>query len=503
MGRWEVVFTKIVSTDSFGTLDSGEATIEPEGLVLSDPQTGYLITEETVTGRIDSITHRNSIIHHWYRTLDGGESWDTIDFDAFIAPPSNGWTFIPDGKPGIFTPSSHSVYVRSQPSNYLPLRPVLCSSDAGNSWHTIPWSDKSHGKIWHPFSDSEIVTYDSALHLFRRSNDFGATFPVFLGDSTVFGKYPAIENESAGLNSSNLEFACNTPNDWTMMEVAGSLSKLPYQHLRTFLTHTGGITWKEFVFRYFADTNATIHSTLQPITGTSHLYAFNHLEENRIGSLHSPSKLTFFYSSDYGESWTPNTSFDTRRFRGFEAADYGDIWMTLCPQAIPGAYDPAWLIVHSTDNGTTWSTDSLSLRGTFEVFDPYDGEIITSSGPTKLLAAWRLKGNPISTEVAVFKYRPPARVASGSIPPLPIFSFYPHPANERTTLRIPETLGIGTIDVYDLLGRKQLVSYEIKSSYLAELQTRTLSPGVYFAMVHYLGTYEPNGMWCVPLVVAR
>ena len=239
---------------------------------------------------------------------------------------------------------------------------------------------------------------------------------------------------------------------------------------------------------------------------------------------YSNALTTFYRTTNYGEDWIANRSF-LNRTREMVATSSDDIWMTTITKPFEndtvivfGRYlkdtlingnstqvlDSGWhiafdlgiwkrnrsyyasWIVHSSNGGTSWDIDSISLR------DPelgeYDSRIIRSTDPNHLWIGAMKNGFSY-----VFRYKAPAvnAVEEGrDIPPADYPNFiniYPNPANDKVTIALWRHAGIKQIRIFDILGReiKALTKQLTQSSF--ELDVSLVAAGPYILVCDIAG----------------
>ncbi len=463
----------------------------------------------------------------WYRSLDGGTNWSKIDFGIYDYV--DRFAYIRECQHEVYATGRNEVYVFSQdpPSDSISQyehKTVLTSSDKGTTWSVSPIGQWDSWLIW-PLNESGIVLrFDESLRELQRSLDLGKTYSSLGQNQTLIeqfyqlglpGDTSCVARGSSFAHHSiyNYTFAIrnrgkNVHADTFTYKTAG---------LNTLVSSDEGSSWTYHNYRLPGDSAARIYVELQPIKKTLHLYGFNSIY--REGSDYQPhwiqpdtlkggynadgsAGLSFLHSSDQGKTWTPNYDF-AKRFRAFEAVAPGEVWMTVCPEETITNATPAWWIVHTTDNGATWEIDSTSLKNPNpEDHTHYDGQIITFTDRTHGWIAAEYKG-----AAHIFRYDPQEKSVVEAGPSgieRPIFSYYPHPVTSETTLLIPETLTIQSIEFCDVVGRKVFLPYSIGAKgYEAKLITQGLTPGIYLSIVNYTAPRGGKWRYTVPLIVSR
>ncbi len=237
---------------------------------------------------------------------------------------------------------------------------------------------------------------------------------------------------------------------------------------------------------------------------------------------YSNPRTTYYHTTNYGEAWVANRSF-LGRTRDMVATTPDDIWMTtrtkpfendtvivfgryLKDTLINGTrtvvFDSGWhkerdlgiskknlglyasWIVHSTDGGTNWDIDSLSLHD--QEVGEYDSRIIRSTDPNHLWIGAMKNGYSY-----VFRYKAPGvNAVTEEIPSADYPNFiniYPNPAREKVTIALWRHAGIKQIRLFDILGR------EIKAPALQltqssfELDVSSVPPGPYILVCDITG----------------
>ncbi len=237
---------------------------------------------------------------------------------------------------------------------------------------------------------------------------------------------------------------------------------------------------------------------------------------------YSNNLTTFYSTTNYGQDWIPNRSF-LNRTRDMVGTTPGDIWMTtltkpfendsvivfgryLKDTAINGSntqvidsgwhlaidlsiwkrnrsYYASW-IVHSTDGGTNWDVDSISLR------DPelgeYDSRIIRSTDPNHLWIGAMKNGFSY-----VFRYKAPAvNAVIEDMPPADYPNFiniYPNPANEKVKIALWRNAGIKQIRIFDILGREIKAPTKQLTQSSFELDVSLVAAGPYILVCDIAG----------------
>jgi hypothetical protein len=490
----------------------------PRDLAAFDSTTVYLYVIKR-----DSLTY--SEYSNCYRTLDGGSNWDKIDFGSYNY--FDRFHYLGDAPHQLYATDRNEIYVFGSwqpPLDSIPeyqYKNVLYSSTKGATWNISPLGQWN--AVWQfPLEASGVVLrIDPSTKQLLKSFDRGKSF-ISLGKDSVFNNQlyqPSWNGDSVLIDA--LSFAQHSIYDFTIAIRSSARNADTFSYttagLNTLITHESGSKWTYHNYRLPGDSTARIYVDLQPIRNTPHLYAFNApgREGSEIisqwpdlvtfkGGYHPNYSvgISFLYSSNQGETWIPNYSFG-KRFRAYEAVAFGEIWMTVCPEEEITNETPAWWIVHTTDNGVTWDIDSVSLKNPNPEFPAdYDGQIIEFSDPNHGWIASEREG-----KVSIFRYDPQVSGFVDNGPgdiPRPVFSYYPHPVTRETTLLIPETLTIESLQFYDIVGRDVFLPYTVQNKgYEAKIWTENLSAGLYLSIVSYTDPRGRKWKYSVPLIVSR
>jgi photosystem II stability/assembly factor-like uncharacterized protein len=488
-----------------------------------------------------------------YRTSDGGRTWHQMDFsgiavDSFVNYPIER-NYMYDNLPLSFSPTD--FFTLSSKKALLPFHKFfypnhnsnthfLMTDDGGVHWRVFkPDSTFLFGtdrlvaqfqsneimKLRHNIITGEWESNDGSSFAIAKvktsmglyvSYDTGITFPYRRFDPTLYTSICDTSNNLIQPNSIGYRLIFDWSDPFHLLTIYSDMDTSNGNHINGFRTLTstnGGATWTrlftpsgsdQFQFNGYVQcikqsTNAYIHRTTDgrfPIEYGR--FIPSDLPGNYPSNLENYYKNTpsFFYSTDYGHNWQPVNAFEGAPNRAFEAIQFGDVWMTITLSS--NHYDnryPADRIVHTTDNGITWTIDDTTLRY-FE--QPLDGTIMTFSDPRHgWLAAQTLDCN----KTFIYYYEPDELSYVASQPYTENYgvhyTLYPNPASATATLDLYKYFTMKDILAYNILGAEVPLRYHIEGSKVV-IDVRNLPVG------HYTLRIRHNwGISVIPLVVMR
>jgi hypothetical protein len=194
-------------------------------------------------------------------------------------------------------------------------------------------------------------------------------------------------------------------------------------------------------------------------------------------------------------TWSENRSFGTRR-RAFDAVGNGNVWMTAVEEDSIRDENRASLMLHSTDNGTTWDTDRYALN--VSDFALLDGRILTFTNPDHGWCAAIENNGIFSGNLVVMRYEPRvlSSVSAERSRAMQTFDFcqiYPNPASDNALFVMPVERKLYGVELYDMFGRKPRYGYRQIDGHTAEMDTHLVPTGLYLARVSYdVGWFTEN-----------
>lgn len=492
-----------------------EDSIREGQLYFSDSLHGYFLGYKKLSqGEYFYYSYKKSVL---YRTTDGGSSWTKIDFHSVYGADTIMYNSISsdiyDVSFAVIRGSSSCVMANISGGGGDYFHDTLkfyWSNDYGVSWSaykTQPITKRGDFKLETIPNAREVI----ALRVRDENNKgnigkfiYSQTYGVDLTnnlrwDSTLLknlssGSFNA--GQAYSVNNHNFDYFDDTTWIVTVPDSNNAPpgkpdSAKPYR-LVTLLSTDAGLSWEAYrnIIPHFPSNNtATYFYSIKCIRGTPYVYMFTDAFSN---DLWVPTYgVNYVYSSDYGKSWSSNSSFSSNR-KAYTAISPGEIWCTTTPHDSVTDVNPANWIVHSIDNGKTWDIDSTSLFND----GYYDGRIVTFSDERH---GWIFAQRLDRHQVAIFKYN----LGKNAVKPDISFfksneinyTLYPNPASAETTIQLTNNVKLVSIDFFDILGRKLVCPYE-KSGESAHIRTDTLRSGCYIAHVT-----QQYGNYMIPFVV--
>ncbi len=462
-GFWD--FTN-VSTDSL---------TEVTHLFFSDSNNGYL------GGTFQSDAVFSYSVPRWFRTVDGGKSWSWITFKGL---PSNIAAWFNVGY-GAATPSMNSVFLADWQDPSF----IYYSHDNGTLWDSIR-CDLDLFQYFTMFTEKEGIGIGGTnggvgYPVIRKTTDGGKSFPIKLADSLFSSSLAESRTSSFFFNAA--DFSDSLHGTFIVSDENINNGK----GLTTLITGDGAHTWKKTHTDFPAFANDTLFGNIQYQKGSSNLWLMpfkgktsNTSDYFRWQGL-SKNQLSYCFSSDYGKTWSYNTS-----FAGKIAALYGvtplDIWMLLFPKNVEkgaGDFGMVYTITHSIDSGLSWDVDSLSIGYASDLGKCNASAMYFTDANHGWIATIH------DSKPYVFKYYPVKNAVIEHLIParrqLPVF---PDPANDHVTIALPEGSMISQVNICDIVGRQYPALYKIQNN-IVVLDTRELPPGIWLALVkHIYGT---------------
>ncbi len=466
----------------------------------------------------------------FYRTIDGGSTWGKIDFRSVFG--SDAWKY--DSSYEYVSPNfattANSGYclitnIEGGGQPYFDTIKFYLSTNYGATWTTIqtsPITRRGNFRLVAMPQEHQIITQrtnsilDDTVHtedigkLYISVSNGGRLGSDLRWDSTLLKNIvspppPYKQNTTPQIKAMTFDYfdektwIITSPDSSNATGNKGDTTR-PYT-LVTLLTTDAGHSWTAYrnIISQFPSIPYLSGGSIQCVRGTSYVYSFTGRSEggsafgNALDRGFPVYGVNFFYSSDYGKTWTADTSFVKNR-RGYEPVAPGDIWFTVVPHDSVEYNTPAYWIVHSTDFGKTLAIDSLSLLNDIE----YDARSVTFSDPRH---GWIFAQTLDRHQVDIFKYIPQKNNAN-----LDYYSFrskemdyrvYPNPANNEVTIQVLYSPKITGLEVFDILGRKQQFPYVIAADYKSTIiHTEELRSGCYLA---HVSMQERN--YIIPFVV--
>lgn len=486
--------------------------------IFADSLHGYLYAERPgceFQGINGDMSYRPYIL---YRTLDGGKTWDKINLSKVYGSDTTNY----EGNastacyPGTFEATTSNAICLSSPG--YPTNDTLkfyWSENNGTSWARYP---TLHPIVAVP-NDFAILSipHDKDIIALRRGADYdfpdeknigklaysvtgGIVFDDIRGDNT----FVAYSNGASGGGVGNGSFDYFDDSTWvlpvadTINDKMGIDSTKPYS-LVTLLSQDKGYSWQAYpniIPHLPSCRNINFHP--QCMRGTSNIYAFTGATDG--GMVYNQDShnfgfpdfgVNYIFSSDYGKSWSTDTSWGKNR-RGRYAVAPGEVWCTAVAHDSVTEDAPAKWIVHTTDFGKTWDIDSTSLFN--DGF--YDARVITFTDKNH---GW-IYAQPLDrSKILIFKYFPRNKegTAFGVIPLDYFYKVYPNPANDITTIELTNRVRISDIEFFDIFGRKHICAHEIEGDAMtAHIHTDKLLSGCYLAHISF-----QKGNYVVPFIV--
>ena len=490
-----------------------EVNLNHTQLIFADSIHGYFLGWKRL--KTSNPTYEDAVL---YRTIDGGISWQNIDFHTILGPDT---TFY-----GIN--SSNSAYLRFDVASSKSC--VISNSEFSNQIKdplTFYWSE-NNGSSWFPTRASpkmirSDLLIESAPHAhqivalsmnknlpgitgfgqFAVSATNGAIFDDIRWDSTLL-KNIMDPYFPPNIDDHTFDYFDDTTWIVTVSDRYNSYSpnlKKPYS-LVTLLAKDldfdsdPGTYWEVYP-NNIPDFPSDYHAKyfdMHCLRGTEYVYMFSGYGGQGQYPFYG---INYLYSSDKGRSWNADSSFvinsESHR-RAITASAPSEVWSTLIPlYSIIYLNSPATWIAHSTDFGKNWSIDSSSLL--VKEIQQYDGRAITFSDKNH---GWMYAQSIDNKNSAIFRYdATPDEVNTMPKENTTSFTLYPNPVGNEATIRSSNNLPVTSLDIYDILGRKCSCKYEIKTGQSSVIfRTNELPPGSYLARIR-----DSNGIDVIPFVV--
>jgi hypothetical protein len=492
-----------------------EDSLSSPQLFFADSIHGYLLAFKPYN--LANQFYENFIL---YRTIDGGKTWQKIDFHTILGADT---ALYSDNFLLRFYAASPNSCVISNAEN------VIGFSQTQDTL-TFYWSE-NNGTSWFPTRTShgtnvsdyliEAAPHDHEIIALRINNDDpsnstpgqfgvsatnGAIFDDIRWDSTLLGNI-LIENFDYHGEVNNHSFDYFDDSTWIITVSDNNNAEYndptkPYS-LVTLLAKEfdndadPGKYWEAYknIIPYYPSSLLAKYFDMHCVRGTSYVYLFS----GYGGQGQYPFfGINYLYSSDYGVSWNADSSFaiNSRSYRrAYAASAPAEVWSSVIPFYLSDIYPntPAIWIAHSTNFGKTWDIDSSSLHINENQY--YDGQVMTFSDKNH---GWMFAQSVKGQGSAIFRYEGITN-AVRAIPQESSthFSIYPNPAGNETTIHSSNDHQISSIEIFDVLGRKQSCQYEIKNEpSSAILKTNELLTGSYFARIR-----NSYGINIMPFVV--
>jgi hypothetical protein len=480
-----------------------EDSLATGNLYFSDSLHGYFLGQKILP--VEYICHYCPKTYKqivFYRTTDGGSSWNKIDFAAVYGNDLISYDSVLGRNLNLTfaaIPNSSACVVSNIANlkdNYVDNFDTLkfyWSQDYGNSWYprqTFP-ATKAGDFIWEAApANHEIIALrfnDETFTDNARANigkisfsiDNGSTIQDLRWDSTLLKSFSYntfhAGSKTYSINIADHFFDYFNDSTWIII-VRDSLNpviKYPSYRLLTLISTDFGYSWTPFrnLLPRLGDVNfnGVLFYKFQCIHGTSNAYLFPYNFENSVfsnGGL-AGSGVNYYYTSDFGKTWNNDTSFGLSCKDGYAVAP-GEVWCTVPPHNNGQRAFPASWILHTRDNGRNWNIDSGSLAND----GLYDGIQIKFSGPRHGWIVAQSKGNHTT---AIFQYLSLSNKVE-TIGPLQYPSLvYPNPANYEVNI---ETAPTRSVHLVDILGR-EVMRGETSQQGKITFNISRLSKGIY------------------------
>ena len=449
---------------------SNDSITEITHLFFADSAVGYL------GGTFTSSAVFSSPIAHWFRTIDGGLTWTPITFDG-LGPktPKDGFNMPKNAS----TPTHNSIYLSYTPSatNYL-----LRSLNTGVLWDTTK-CDVDLTQYFTMFTEKEGygVGATSFTPLLYKTADGGHTFPVHVGDSLFSSSL--FSSNNGNLFSSSAEFTDKLHGTFIIKD--GNINQA--KGLTTLVTSNGGVSWKKFHTDFASFIDDSLFGNIQYQKGTPNLWLMPSKEKISNVSDYwrwqglSKNRLTYCFSSDYGKSWSYDTS-----FAGKVAAIYGitpsNIWMLLFPKNVKrgaGDFGTVYTIVHSINSGLSWDIDTSSIGYASDLGRSNAQAMYFTDANHGWIAAIH------DNRPYVFYYQPSYNSVIDHLNSAKYnSSLFPNPAIDHIRISLPEGVVIMQTEVYDIQGRKYSIPYKMENNAVV-LNTQELRTGIWLAVIKH------------------
>jgi hypothetical protein len=428
----------------------------------ADSMTGYLAV-------VYKKTPDPNVYARWYRTINGGQTWEQIRFSG-VSPYD---TLFGRNYPIQFsTPSDRSIFlVGSRVDRYF------YSLDRGVHWDTVSVGPSGSLNL---DVEQYCTMFTEKYGIGRAANSTGPGllktvsgprgFSIPFGDSMYTASMGNNRFQTAEIfypagDFSSAQNGCLIIADFNLQKGCG---------LTSIVTQDSGNTWKNYNTVFPGYENDTLYGGCQFQKGTSNVWQFprrrleTHWGENlynlRYHRDHPSYNISYCYSEDYGKTWSYDTSFYLRNNNTFGVSP-GNVWMLLLDSNYHSQYprSAAYTIAHTLDYGKTWDLDTVSLYipdlGLADARCSY----FTDKTHGWISAIYDRKPY-------VFRYHAPQTSTVANAPYANALSLFPNPA--RDVLHVE---GSGTVQVLDALGRAYTVP-----NHDGTLDISALPAGVYY-----------------------
>jgi photosystem II stability/assembly factor-like uncharacterized protein len=501
-----------------------EDSIVQAQLFFSDDLHGYLYGYKPAYF-LSQRTYKDLIL---YRTLDGGKTWNKLNFHEIFKGDTTLYDYHYFHYDFILTfhisRASSLCYIENADANdFQQNEDTLIfyrSTDYGSTWNTvrtnpplkritymIEGTDYNKKIIALKF-DGFGYSRDGSNGKFSYSDDGGKTFKDSRWDSTLLKNLSDGGFGSEGVfnmvNSHYFDFS----NDSTWVIIvsdtnnSGSMDSTKPYILTTLISKDQGYHWNAYhnsIPNFPSDVGAQYFGAMQCVYGTPYIYLFvGNSPEGGIAFTHSPGVsgfpdhgINYIYSSDFGQTWNIDTSYNKNR-RGYEATAPNEVWCTVTRRDSVNNITPTSWIIHTTDNGKKWDIDSTSLFN--DIY--YDSRVITFSDKNH---GWIYAQPTDRKSIAIFKYTAEDNGVNVHwlFKTAVNYKIYPNPSSSIAIIQFTDNTFISSLEISDIIGRKLLPFYEISTSKSSVLiHTSGLMSGCFIA--HLITT---NGSYTIPFIV--
>ncbi|HET9136882.1 MAG TPA: T9SS type A sorting domain-containing protein [Candidatus Kapabacteria bacterium] len=485
------IFTVFFGSLSFAQSHTGHWSLPVS--VTTDPAEGilHLFFADTSTGYLCTIHRRPlgmSPVYHWYRTINGGNTWLRIVFNNI-----NQWDTNEIAQVQYSTPTPNSIFL----ARGYPLNKILFSLDKGNNWDTV-----SNPKI-----DLDqyfgMITESLGYAIGRNSN-----VPMILQTTTGpkgFNKFIGNSLFSAVMTNNSFNSTFFTPaGEFTnashaCLIVADKKSNAG-KGLTSLVSSNQGYEWEKYSTIFPDYISDTLYGDLRFQKGTLNAWQFPHRrrDEDNFNGIwtaaylfnHPSFNISYCFTSDGGKSWSYDTSFYDR-LSNIYGASPGNVWMLLFNRSIDD-YDsltpPANVIAHTLDYGKSWDVDSKSLN--LPDLGLFNGRRLCFTDPNHGWIAALQNG-----KVFTFSYKPDplseVRIEHSEKKKLlrVKHQVFPNPCVNSTTITCPQNTQLQKLELFNLFGRQTVVPYTIINN-IIDLDTQELQSGVWLALITHSGGYS-------------
>jgi hypothetical protein len=459
---------------------SSDTVVGINDLFFADSATGYLCT-------LYSPYPSQPWIHayRWYRTINGGNSWEKVTFTG-ISPSDTNYI----GTLQHCTPTPNSIFL----AKGAPLKKIIYSLDRGLHWDSVSTHALDFDQFFTMFTEKKGIGigYPPGKPTLVKASNGVRDFSTTTGDSMF----------SASIANNKFQSQFFTPaGDFSSQNVGCLIIADSSLHngcgLTSIITETSGNTWKKYNTIFPGYETDTLYGDIKFQQGTSNVWEFPFRQTwsptfsvwARVYLLNHPSfNISYCYSSDYGKTWGYDTSYYLRSSAVFGVSP-GNVWMLLLDNSINTygePYPPAHIIAHTTDYGQTWDLDSASLN--VPDIGKFDGRIFYFKDKSHGWLAGLLNNIPY-----VFKFKPENssvemedlnRKFSGLA-----YEVSPNPCVNSVVITCFPRPSIQKVELFDFLGRQFDVPTSIESNSIT-LNTKELHSGVWVALISHSGGYS-------------